>query len=759
VQLVCSHCSRVLEYYGERPVFCAYCGRRLGDAGMAATATIDSDPAAGPPAAPDSTGDPERIGGYRLVRLVGRGGMGSVYEAEDLESGRRVALKLLAGDSVASPEAVERFRREGRLASTIAHPRCVFVLAADEEEGRPYIVMELTPGETLQSLVERAGPLPPREATGKILDVIEGLTEAHQVGIIHRDVKPSNCFLEADGRVKIGDFGLSKSLGGDAQLTRTGAFVGTPLYASPEQIRCDPIDARTDVYSTAATLYFLLTGRPPFQESDAAATLARIVSEPAPSLRGSRRDVPAALDAAVLRGLERDRERRWRDLAEFRAALVPFGPRIHSSTGLGLRRVLDSLPALGSIRWRLSVGGRRRAPRGRRMPRPARASIAQPVGVLRAIGPFQVRGAVRWGSERKVLLGQESTLDRPVWILLRPRGSSPPSLVRRGLDRPGRPRWLKGGDQAEGRWDAYFAPLGCSLAELAGPEGLPWRDVRLLLLDLAEELAAACADGTLPEVLALDEIWIQPDGSAQVVDVLVPSPATATDQTPQRTDQERALDLLFQAAALALEGGRRRRHEDRAPIRAAIPEHVARSLDRLNGLGPPYADAGTFLDVLRADEDRPTEVNASRRVAHLGVQAVAVAPGLATMFLAARPSQIRSSFDIPIVLAWPLVWVVWATLTRGGWLLGRFGIVPARFDSRPAERWRCGLRAGLAWAPATMFLLTAAVIRDGAAGPAWLAWVNWVAALLVVVAAVLLALSSPARLPHDRVAGIWLVPR
>src|SRR5262245_62872556 len=179
---------------------------------MAATETFDSDPAAGPPAAPDTRRDPERIGGYRLVRLVGRGGMGSVYEAEDLESGRRVALKLLAGDSVASPEAVERFRREGRLASTIAHPRCVFVLAADEDEGRPYILMELMPGETLQSLVERSGPLPPREATGKILAVIEGVTEAHQVGSIHPDVKPSNCFLEAGGRVRLADFGLSNSV-------------------------------------------------------------------------------------------------------------------------------------------------------------------------------------------------------------------------------------------------------------------------------------------------------------------------------------------------------------------------------------------------------------------------------------------------------------------------------------------------------------------------------------------------------------------
>src|SRR5262249_50530482 len=154
-------------------------------------------------------------------------------------------------------------------------------------------------------------------------------------------------------------------------------------------------------------------------------------------------------------------------------------------------------------------------------------------GVLRAIGPFEVQGAVRWGADRRVLLGQDSTLDRPVWILLQPRGSSSPSPERRGLDRPGRPRWLKGGDQAEGRWDAYVAPLGCSLADLAGPEGLPWRDTRPLLLDLAEELAAACADGTLPESLGVDQVWIQPDGSAQLVDVLGPAPSTETDQGPR----------------------------------------------------------------------------------------------------------------------------------------------------------------------------------------------------------------------------------
>src|SRR5438552_1118271 len=128
-----------------------------------------------------------------------------------------------------------------------AHPRCVFVYAADEDAGRPYIVMELMPGDTLHDLLEKRGPLPPAEAVAKILDVIDGLLEAHQLGVVHRDVKPSNCFLEADGRVKVGDFGLAKSLVTESHLTRTGAFLGTPLYASPEQVKRETVDAQTDV--------------------------------------------------------------------------------------------------------------------------------------------------------------------------------------------------------------------------------------------------------------------------------------------------------------------------------------------------------------------------------------------------------------------------------------------------------------------------------------------------------------------------------
>lgn len=338
-QLACPKCSRVLEFSGDRPSFCAFCGHSLTETLVEPTAPFYEAATLAPtaPARATTGGIPETIGGYRLLRPLGRGGMGSVYEAEEITSGRHVALKLIPPEFAASPATVERFRQEGRLASTLVHPRCVFVLAADEDAGRPYIVMELMPGSTLNDLVGKGKPLPPAEAIAKILDVIDGLQEAHRVGIIHRDVKPGNCFLEPDGRVKIGDFGLAKSLEADTHLTKTGSFLGTVLFASPEQIRKDPADEQTDVYSVAATLYFLLTGQAPFQGGDASATLARIVADPVPSMRTLRPEIPAALDQVVLRGLERQRERRWRGMDEFRDALLPFVPGHLSVAGLGPR--------------------------------------------------------------------------------------------------------------------------------------------------------------------------------------------------------------------------------------------------------------------------------------------------------------------------------------------------------------------------------------------------------------------------------------
>jgi len=322
-----------LSYTGKRPTFCAYCGTALP--ATADDATVEMQATA--PAHDGCDEDPDEIGGYRLLKRLGEGGMGRVYEAEHLSTGQRVAVKLISAKYANSPVALERFRREGRLASGVAHPRCVFIFAADEAFGRPYIVMELMPGTTLQDRVDKDGALPVETAIPLILDVIDGLRELHRLGIVHRDVKPSNCLIDATGRVKVADFGLSRSLVEGSAVTQTGSFVGTPLFAAPEQIKAEAVSPRSDVYSVAATLYCLLTGRAPFQGSDAAATLARIASEPAPPMRSFRPDLPESLDHVVLRGLERDPANRWRNLDEFYQALDVFAPGRLSIGGLGAR--------------------------------------------------------------------------------------------------------------------------------------------------------------------------------------------------------------------------------------------------------------------------------------------------------------------------------------------------------------------------------------------------------------------------------------
>lgn len=271
-----------------------------------------------------STSLPRESGGFRLRRELGRGGMGVVYEAEEIASGRRVALKVLLQDLSVSGEAFERFQREARLAAAISHEHCVFVYGAHEVDGSPAIAMEIVDGETLEDTIRRGEPIPVVTAVRWAIDVIDGLEAAHRAGILHRDVKPSNCFVTSEGRVKVGDFGLSRALERDVQLTQTGQFLGSPLYASPEQVRGRALDVRSDLYSCGATLYAVLTGKPPYTGTNLGEVLARILSEPPPLPRSIRPEIPRGLELVVLRAMERDPEKRWRDLNALREALAPF---------------------------------------------------------------------------------------------------------------------------------------------------------------------------------------------------------------------------------------------------------------------------------------------------------------------------------------------------------------------------------------------------------------------------------------------------
>ncbi len=305
-----------------------------------ATTDFGSDPSSRSSSSPSGTSHPSQsslnpitasfreatanqIGGYKLAEKLGEGGMGRVYKALD-SNARPVAIKLLSPKWAASPDALLRFKQEGFIASQINHPHCVFVHRVDEEQGIPYIAMELMSGRTLKDIVAERGALPYREAIELILQCIEGLIETHSKGMIHRDIKPANCYLDEQGNVKIGDFGLARSLVDDSELTRTGAFLGTPLFASPKQVLGQPIDERSDIYSLSATLYYLLAGKAPFESPNAAQVIAKIASADPPPFRESDVDVPKGVESIVMKGLARDRSKRYESFAQMRNALLPI---------------------------------------------------------------------------------------------------------------------------------------------------------------------------------------------------------------------------------------------------------------------------------------------------------------------------------------------------------------------------------------------------------------------------------------------------
>ncbi len=276
------------------------------------------------PTQPTRPSLPRTADGFEIESELGRGGMGVVYLARELASGRRLALKVLSIGLSESREAFERFQREAVLAAAISDSRCVFVYGAHQFEGSPAIAMELVRGETLDHVIKKGEPVPVQQAVRWTIELLEGLEAAHRAGVLHRDVKPSNCFVTEDGHVKIGDFGLSRSLESDVQLTQSGAFLGSPLYAAPEQIKGRAVDERSDLYSAAATLYALLAGKAPWSGTNIGEVLARILSEPVEPLRKLRPGLSFSLDRVVQRAMSKDPDDRFPTLAAFREALHPF---------------------------------------------------------------------------------------------------------------------------------------------------------------------------------------------------------------------------------------------------------------------------------------------------------------------------------------------------------------------------------------------------------------------------------------------------
>jgi serine/threonine-protein kinase len=329
-------------------------------------------------------------GRYELEELVGTGGMSSVYRAHDRLLERDVALKVLHQQYTADGDYVERFRREARSVAQLSHPNIVTVIDRGEQDGRQFIVFEYVDGENLKALVERTGPLPARQAVELTLEIARALGFAHEHGLVHRDVKPQNVLLNGDGRAKVTDFGIARSLDVHGGLTQTGTVLGTSDYIAPEQARGSRVDAQSDIYSLGAVLYELLTAEVPFQGDNFVAVAMRHINEPAPSVRERRPDVSPRLDAAIRRAMAKDPRERFRSMDELCEELsAAIGPE---SAGSGAETMVVAPLRRPSWRQRRAA----RPPAGRPSVWPLillLAGLALLAGVLAALFAFTGAGS------------------------------------------------------------------------------------------------------------------------------------------------------------------------------------------------------------------------------------------------------------------------------------------------------------------------------------------------------------------------------
>ena len=294
-----------------------------------------------------------RIADYRLEEHLGQGGMAVVFRAHDERLGRNVALKILAPALAANREFQQRFISESRAAAAIDDPHIVPVFAAGEADGMLFIAMRYVSGGDALSMLHREGPLPLNRAAGIISPVASALDAAHRVGLVHRDVKPSNILMDVlPGRpahVYLSDFGLSKAVASTSGLTAAGTILGTLAYMSPEQIRTQPVDGRADQYALACSAFELLTGAPPFQRDEPTALMYAHLSVAPPPLTSRRSGLPPAADAVLSKALAKEPDDRYASCGQFADAL-------RDALGLqpyraGLRARTVEVPPVPEIAW------------------------------------------------------------------------------------------------------------------------------------------------------------------------------------------------------------------------------------------------------------------------------------------------------------------------------------------------------------------------------------------------------------------------
>jgi len=271
---------------------------------------------------------PTELGPYRLTKLLGRGGMGEVWQAFESNLERDVAVKLMRKELLANEEAVKRFAREARAVARLNHPNIVQVYAYGDQEGILYFVMELVEGETITQRMKRCGDLSLNDSVFMLLQSIEGLSYANARGIIHRDIKPSNLMLTPDYRIKIADFGLAKMVEQDTQMTAAGTTMGSPNYMSPEQARGEEADHRSDIYALGISWYQMLTGELPFTAQTAIGVLLKQIQDPLPEPEELQAIADGQVMEVIKKMCSKDPEERYQTYGGLAAAISAIAPDV-----------------------------------------------------------------------------------------------------------------------------------------------------------------------------------------------------------------------------------------------------------------------------------------------------------------------------------------------------------------------------------------------------------------------------------------------
>ena len=299
------------------------------------------------------------LAGYRIESLIGRGGMSVVYLAHHEGLERKAALKLLAPELAENEAFRQRFIRESRIAAGLDHPNVIPVFDAGEADGSLFIAMRYVRGSDLRSLLAEHGPLDPTDVVRTMDQLGAALDAAHQEGLVHRDVKPANVLLSPAtppariGHLYLADFGLTKKSFSGSAMTKSGQFVGTIDYVAPEQIRSEPVDGRTDVYSLGCVLYECLTGEPPFVRDTEVAVMFAHLNDPPPKPTAVRPDLPRAIDAVVAKAMAKTPDERHGTAGELATAARDA---LRTATTAGQERIVPALPRRSRLRPALIAG-------------------------------------------------------------------------------------------------------------------------------------------------------------------------------------------------------------------------------------------------------------------------------------------------------------------------------------------------------------------------------------------------------------------